>query len=866
MLSFQGAERFELYTLGGNDSILSNDTAVTSVIDMGAGDDSLVVGTVPLIPDPGNRTLEYPNGVPVADTAHMTNGNTAPLYVLGGTQNDYFEVNHNVGMLYLAGDEGDDTFLVNTFLVLKQNPDKPDLVTNLTTLFGGQGSNRYQYLENAPVVINGGSGYDTLIIVGTPIDDTFIVTDTYIAGAGRLVSFMNIEAIEIDGAGGNDQIYVMSTDPDLTVTVNGGSGDDTIHIGGTPPPLVYAPPPYTYTPPAYTVTSLQIVQTTITNNYTTYTFHEDLLTWALLGGTGNANAAATLLLNQAFGITPGGIATATFAGLSVSYDWNVFDFFNLLPGVTVTLSGVQVSYQIPTIRFVSRQIQPPPVTITPAPVALMASPSLDASKVRSRVIILGGNDYETNGDTVVYENENGAARRHGGHARAARPAHHPAHDRDRRGPGDRHAAVRAGHGLGHAPAAHRHVSELRELRPRHQPERDDERREHAVLRPPDAGDRASPAPPLERRLEPPARGQLGLQRLDDDEPGLHAGRRPAGRADRRRLRRHRQRHVRRDGHRRRDERSPAAAAPTRRRSQAPSGDLSGILGRLTVDGDDLMTTQTTHVTNDGSDPEALLVSQFLGTSILVIPTGSSKGTDSAGHPYFEAAWVPILCVIQTQYCSDTSDPSAPAGSIDVRSAVIDSTGTLVTVDVQQKGTQIYAQQKYGYQVTDVYNLPYCAFSLSSFSFSCSSVQFRLPLFLNPDGSTTHNDTGVPDIVEADYGSSGAVPLYLDAAGNETTANTGLPALVLPGTSYSHVAGPSRGDLRQPGFQNVLDPWGPNLLDRRRLQPVGAEQRLREQLDEHEHRRQRRLANAAATTTSSSTRTARPRATRRSARR
>ena len=146
MLSFQGAERFELYTLGGNDSILSNDTAVTSVIDMGAGDDSLVVGTVPLIPDPGNRTLEYPNGVPVADTAHMTNGNTAPLYVLGGTQNDYFEVNHNVGMLYLAGDEGDDTFLVNTFLVLKQNPDKPDLVTNLTTLFGGQGSNRYQYL------------------------------------------------------------------------------------------------------------------------------------------------------------------------------------------------------------------------------------------------------------------------------------------------------------------------------------------------------------------------------------------------------------------------------------------------------------------------------------------------------------------------------------------------------------------------------------------------------------------------------------------------------------------------------------------------------------------------------------------------
>ena len=71
--------------LGGNDSVLSNDTAVTTIIDMGGGDDSIVVGTVPLVPDPGNRTLEYPDGVPVADTAHMTNGNTATLFVLGGT-------------------------------------------------------------------------------------------------------------------------------------------------------------------------------------------------------------------------------------------------------------------------------------------------------------------------------------------------------------------------------------------------------------------------------------------------------------------------------------------------------------------------------------------------------------------------------------------------------------------------------------------------------------------------------------------------------------------------------------------------------------------------------------------------------------
>ena len=35
-----------------------------------------------------NRTLEFPDGVPVADTENMTKGNSATLYVLGEGQND----------------------------------------------------------------------------------------------------------------------------------------------------------------------------------------------------------------------------------------------------------------------------------------------------------------------------------------------------------------------------------------------------------------------------------------------------------------------------------------------------------------------------------------------------------------------------------------------------------------------------------------------------------------------------------------------------------------------------------------------------------------------------------------------------------
>ncbi|HVP75745.1 MAG TPA: hypothetical protein VMS63_06970, partial [Gaiellaceae bacterium] len=251
--------------------------------------------------------------------------------------------------------------------------------------------------------------------------------------------------------------------------------------------------------------------------------------------------------------------------------------------------------------------------------------------------------------------------------------------------------------------------------------------------------------------------------------------------------------------------------------QAPSGDLSAILGRLTVDGDDLVATQTTHVMPTGDDPYQALVSQFLTQSILVIPTGSSKGTDSAGHPYYEAAWVPILCVdtatATSTYCNDTGSGSL-VGSVEVRSAVIGSTGNLVTVDVQQKGSQLYAQQKYGYQATDTESISFYTFDsigFGFFSFVRHTVSFSVPLFLNPDGSTTFDDTGVPDIVEANYGSSGAVALYLDAAGHETTDNTGLPALVLPGASYAHTPGPSVPIYVNPSFQYVTTPWGPNLL-------------------------------------------------------
>src|SRR5205085_9384642 len=136
------------------------------------------------------------------------------------------------------------------------------------------------------VFINGGPGIDTIVVIGTPIADTFIITDTYIAGAGRIVSFVGVEAVEVDGGGGDDQIYVLSTGLKFETIVDGGSGNDTIHVGGTPPTLVFDPPPFTYTPPAFEVPLPPelVWSDAVTWDLSGYTFSVDLGTWLAHGG------------------------------------------------------------------------------------------------------------------------------------------------------------------------------------------------------------------------------------------------------------------------------------------------------------------------------------------------------------------------------------------------------------------------------------------------------------------------------------------------------------------------------------------------------------------------------------------------------
>ncbi len=347
----------------------------------------------------------------------MTNGNSNDLFLMGGTGNDTFEVDHNSAMLYLHGGAGISLFILNTFLVLRNNPSDPSQITNLNTIFGGSGNNRYEYLQNAPVDIVGGSGYNTIVIVGTPIGDTFVIGNNYIAGAGRMVNFSNIQSIEVDSAGGDDTIYVLATDPNLTTTINGGPGDNTIHIGGDPPPLVFNPPPYTYTPPAIEVPQPdKVVTTQASQTFNNLSVNVNLVQYVLDQVAGyNNNQIIQMLLGPflaAFGSTiPGYQLLGTSFGSVTSQDfYNFFNPFQFAPVVELTVSSLTINYQTQTlVPQAPLFIQPPSITVAQPPYVFQAPENLDAAEIQGRVIVDGGQNEQVNGNTVIFHDEDGTA-------------------------------------------------------------------------------------------------------------------------------------------------------------------------------------------------------------------------------------------------------------------------------------------------------------------------------------------------------------------------------------------------------------------------------------------------------------------------
>ncbi|HEY5244680.1 MAG TPA: hypothetical protein VIJ60_03350, partial [Acidimicrobiales bacterium] len=168
------------------------------------------------------------NGASWAPSTATAPTGTPTGTALPGRGDATFTVYSNKATLKLFGEGGNNTFIVRAFLIIATGQSASSQ-TNINT---GNGNNQIEYNINAPVSIDGGTGYNTLLIIGTDAADTFVITKDGIMGAGLNVSYTNIEKIEVDGQGGDDTFDVLSTDPDAITILEGGSGSNTFNVGG----------------------------------------------------------------------------------------------------------------------------------------------------------------------------------------------------------------------------------------------------------------------------------------------------------------------------------------------------------------------------------------------------------------------------------------------------------------------------------------------------------------------------------------------------------------------------------------------------------------------------------------------------------
>ena len=226
----------------------------------------------------------------------LSPGISAPMLVHGGTGNDEFTVYSNQAALRLEGDDDNDLFVVRAFALAAVvdydwnddgTIDLADLYADNTaypaTGYGdtngdgvinladaeltvgdftddvivtdengvavpkigrgfsvakepdirtGGGDDEVQYNVNAPVSVDGGTGIDKLVILGTEFADDIVITDHGIFGAGLNVRYDNIEIVEVDGLEGDDEFFVQSTAFGVAYRVIGGLGSDAINVAG----------------------------------------------------------------------------------------------------------------------------------------------------------------------------------------------------------------------------------------------------------------------------------------------------------------------------------------------------------------------------------------------------------------------------------------------------------------------------------------------------------------------------------------------------------------------------------------------------------------------------------------------------------
>jgi hypothetical protein len=236
-VNYRGSlDTLDLFGLGGDDAFGIDDARINMNVYGGLGEDFFQVGQL----YKSQRTATA--GVPNADVfttiettrGFLSNGISAPMTIFGGEDNDEFVVYHNLAPLVLNGDAGDDSFLIRAFALVGSQED----LRERTDVSGDAGADLIRYAVNAPVNIDGGDGFDTVIVIGTEFNDDFVITEDGVFGAGLNIQFTRVETVEVDGAEGDDRFFILGTSAGILTKITGGLGSDTFFGNGPTPDVV----------------------------------------------------------------------------------------------------------------------------------------------------------------------------------------------------------------------------------------------------------------------------------------------------------------------------------------------------------------------------------------------------------------------------------------------------------------------------------------------------------------------------------------------------------------------------------------------------------------------------------------------------
>jgi Ca2+-binding RTX toxin-like protein len=236
-VNYRGSlDSMKIFALEGDDAFGIDDTRLDMEIYGGEGEDFFQIGQLYKSQRNAAAGVAFADVFATIETTrgYLSNGISNAMKIFGGEDNDEFVVYHNLAPLALFGNDGDDSFLIRAFALVGSQED----LRERTDVSGDAGADLIMYAVNAPVNIDGGDGFDTVIVIGTEFNDDFVITEDGIFGAGLNIQFVRIEVVEVDGDAGDDRFFILGTSAGVLTKITGSLGSDTFFGNGPTPDVV----------------------------------------------------------------------------------------------------------------------------------------------------------------------------------------------------------------------------------------------------------------------------------------------------------------------------------------------------------------------------------------------------------------------------------------------------------------------------------------------------------------------------------------------------------------------------------------------------------------------------------------------------